>query len=283
MSFINFLRRLLKKYFPYIYNNSSGLRNFIYKTFFTSKIKINILNTFEEFSPNVSGEKSLKVENTIYNIKNFSKSILRVQPIKFPIKNIFEEFDNNKRILGNLFDSYGSDKKTHGYDLIYNFIIEELEEIDTLIEIGIGSNNEDVLSNMSRKGKPGSSLRSFRDYLPDSQIVGLEFDKNVLFEEERIKTFYFDQNHIDSLDTLPKKLLGNVDILIDDGLHSVVANINSLYFAEKLLKKGGFLIIEDISKLAEDLYQVMLFVVNDKFSINIYTNNSCLVAVLKKN
>ena len=283
MSFINFLRRLLKKYFPYIYNNSSGLRNFIYKTFFTSKIKINILNTFEEFSPNVSGEKSLKVENTIYNIKNFSKSILRVQPIKFPVKNIFEEFENNKRILGNLFDSYGSDKKTHGYDLIYNFIIEELEEIDTLIEIGIGSNNEDVLSNMSRKGKPGSSLRSFRDYLPDSQIVGLEFDKNVLFEEERIKTFYFDQNHIDSLDTLPKKLLGNVDILIDDGLHSVVANINSLYFAEKLLKKGGFLIIEDISKLAEDLYQVMLFVVNDKFSINIYTNNSCLVAVLKKN
>jgi len=283
MSFINFLRRLLKKYFPYIYNNSSGLRNFIYKTFFTSKIKINILNTFEEFSPNVSGEKSLKVENTIYNIKNFSKSILRVQPIKFPIKNIFEEFDNNKRILGSLFDSYGSDKKTHGYDLIYNFIIEELEEIDLVIEIGIGSNNEDVLSNMSRKGKPGSSLRSFRDYLPNSQIVGLEFDKNVLFEEERIKTFYFDQNHIDSLDTLPKKLLGNVDILIDDGLHSVVANINSLYFAEKLLKKGGFLIIEDISKLAEDLYQVILFIVNNKFSINIYTNNSCLVAVLKKN
>lgn len=283
MSFINFLRRLLKKYFPYIYNNSSGLRNYIYKTFFTSKIKINILNTFEEFSPNVSGEESLKVENTIYNIKNFSKSILRVQPIKFPIKNIFEEFDNNKRILGNLFDSYGSDKKTHGYDLIYNFIIEELEEIDTLIEIGIGSNNEDVLSNMSRKGKPGSSLRSFRDYLPNSQIFGLEFDKNVLFEEERIKTFYFDQNHIDSLDTLPKTLLGNVDILIDDGLHSVVANINSLYFAEKLLKKGGFLIIEDISKLAEDLYQVILFTVNDKFSINIYTNNSCLVAVLKKN
>lgn len=283
MSFINFLRRLLKKYFPYIYNNSSGLRNFIYKTFFTSKIKINILNTFEEFSPNVSGEKSLKVENTIYNIKNFSKSILRVQPIKFPIKNIFEEFENNKRILGNLFDSYGSDKKTHGYDLIYSSIIEELEEIDLVIEIGIGSNNEDILSNMSSKGKPGSSLRSFRDFLPNSQIVGLEFDKNVLFEEERIKTFYFDQNHVDSLDTLPKNLLGNVDILIDDGLHSVVANINSLFFAEKLLKKGGYLIIEDISKLAEDLYQVILFIVNDKFSINIYTNNSCLVAVLKKN
>ena len=254
MSFINFLRRLLKKYFPYIYNNSSGLRNFIYKTFFTSKTKINILNTFEEFSPNVSGEKSLKVENTIYNIKNFSKSILRVQPIEFPVKNIFEEFDNNKRILGNLFDSYGSDKKTHGYDLIYSSIIEELEEIDLVIEIGIGSNNEDILSNMSSKGKPGSSLRSFRDFLPNSQIVGLEFDKNVLFEEERIKTFYFDQNHVDSLDTLPKNLLGNVDILIDDGLHSVVANINSLFFAEKLLKKGGYLIIEDISKLAEDLY-----------------------------
>ena len=47
-------------------------------------------------------------------------------------------------------------------------------------------------------------------------------------------------------------------------------------------RKEGYLIIEDISKLAEDLYQVILFIVNNKFSINIYTNNSCLVAVLKK-
>ena len=67
--------------------------------------------------------------------------------------------------LGNLFDSYGSDKKTRiRFNLQFNYW--GLEEIDLVIEIGIGSNNEDILSNMSSKGKPGSSLRSFRDFYP---------------------------------------------------------------------------------------------------------------------
>ena len=54
--FYKLSKETVEKIFPYIYNNSSGLRNFIYKTFLPQK-KINILNTFEEFSPNVSGEK----------------------------------------------------------------------------------------------------------------------------------------------------------------------------------------------------------------------------------
>ena len=65
-----------------------------------------------------------------------------------------------KENLERFFDKYGSDKKTHGYDLIYEQIFEELKEVNLLVEIGIGSNNEQVLSNMSKYGKPGSSLRA---------------------------------------------------------------------------------------------------------------------------
>ena len=32
---------------------------------------------------------------------------------------------------------------------------------------------------MSKYGKPGSSLRAFRDYLEETKIIGLEFDSNV--------------------------------------------------------------------------------------------------------
>ena len=95
--------------------------------------------------------------------------------------------------------------------------------------------------------------------------------------------YYFDQNEISSLDNFPNEYLGNVDVLIDDGLHSIVANINSIYFAEKMLKKGGYLVIEDINKYAEELYQLTLFVASKTFEVNLYTNNSCFVAVLKKN
>lgn len=282
MNFVSNIRIFLKKYFPFIYNNTSSLRRVIYLTFFTKKKAINILSTFEEFAPNVSGDEDLKTQNTILNIQNFSKSIRQIQSSEYPLKNIYDEFGSSDRTLGQIFENYGSDKKTHGYDLIYESIFKELKNIDLLIEIGIGSNNEKILSNMSRKGKPGSSLRSFRDYLINSQIIGLEFDSDVLFDEERINTFYFDQNHIESLNLLPNDYLNSVDVLIDDGLHSIIANINSLYFAEKLLKKGGYLIIEDISKYAENIYNVIFHSVKEKFLIDFYTNNSCLVAVLKK-
>ncbi len=282
MNFVSFLRRFLKKYFPWLYNNSSFLRNFIYKSLFTKTISINVINEFQEFAPNVSGEEQMKTENTIYNIQNFSKSMSRIQNVNFTPKNIYDAFPNTQRKLGKIFDKYGSDKKTHGYDLIYEKIFEELKEVNLLVEIGIGSNNEQVLSNMSKYGKPGSSLRAFRDYLQETNIVGLEFDSNVLFEENKIKTHYFDQNEISSLDNLPKDYFDNVDVLIDDGLHSIVANINSIYFAKKMLKKGGYLVIEDINKYAENLYQLILFVASKTFEIDLYTNNSCFVAVLKK-
>ena len=50
-----------------------------------------------------------------------------------------------------------------------------------------------------------------------------------------------------------------------------------------MLNKGGYLVIEDINKYAEELYQLTLFVASKTFEVNLYTNNSCFVAVLKKN
>ena len=87
---------------------------------------------------------------------------------------------------------------------------------------------------------------------------------------------------ISSLNNLPNEYLEKVDVLIDDGLHSVVANIISIFFAQKLLKSGGYLVIEDISKYSEKLYQLILFIAKENFYIDLYTNNSCFVALLKK-
>jgi hypothetical protein len=279
---IKISRRTLKKYFPKIYNSSSKIRNFIYLNFFTLRTKINVIKSFEEFAPNVTGDSDMKIANTIFNIQNFSKAMARIQNEPIQVEDINEAYQITNKELGNLFQKYGSDKKTHNYHIIYENIIKEVGEVSLLIEIGLGTNNEDVLSNMSSKGRPGSSLRAFRDYLDNTQIVGLDIDSRILFEENRIKTFEFDQNVIESLEILPKTFLNGVDILIDDGLHSPIANINTIYFANQLLKKNGFLIIEDINKHAIDLYRVILQAAQKDFSVRLFTNRSCLVAVLRK-
>ena len=54
-----------------------------------------------------------------------------------------------------------------------------------IFEVGLGTNNVDVPSNMGKDGKPGASLRAWRDYFPNADI-----DTRILFKEDKIQTFY---------------------------------------------------------------------------------------------
>ena len=281
-SLISKLRIFLKRYMPKVYNSTLPLRNFLYKNIYLKKSDINIIETFEEFAPNVSGDVDLKIENTIYNIKNFTSSLdslINLQEEIIQLNNLAENSDTE---LSTLLQEYGSDKKALQYDLIYSKIFNEIKDFTLLIEIGIGTNNEDILSNMSKFGKPGASLRAFRDYLQTVEIVGLEYDKTVLFEEAGIKTFYYDQNDNECVESFSNKYFELADILIDDGLHSLVANINSINLASKILKPEGYLIIEDISLKSVQIYITVFKLVENLFTFNLYTNNSSVIAVLKK-
>jgi hypothetical protein len=58
--------------------------------------------------------------------------------------------------LAALFERYGSDKSgTHDYYHLYGAILSRAH-IGSLLEIGLGTNNEDVLSNMGAQGRPGA-------------------------------------------------------------------------------------------------------------------------------
>ena len=89
---IKLLRRILKKYFPTIYNSSSKIRNFIYLNFFTLRTKINVIKSFEEFSPNVSGDSDMKIANTIFNIQNFSNAMTRIQNKPLRVEDINQAY-----------------------------------------------------------------------------------------------------------------------------------------------------------------------------------------------
>ena len=45
------------------------------------------------------------------------------------------------------------------------------------------------------------------------------------------------------------------DLVIDDGLHSPDANINTFAMATKLVRKGGWIVIEDIAEEAIPIWQ----------------------------
>jgi len=183
-----------------------------------------------------------------------------------------------------LFNRYGSDKSTsHNYHHLYGLILSNPKSIGSLLEIGLGTNNVDVASNMGIGGKPGASLRAFRDFLPGVKIFGADVDRRILFEEQNIKTFFVDQTKPESFDALARAIDCKLDVIIDDGLHSPNANIASLAFACKNLSKGGWFVVEDISVNALPVWQVVSRLLPSNYLSWIIAAKEGILFVLRRN
>ena len=61
---------------------------------------------------------------------------------------------------------------------------------------------------MTSDGKPGASLRVWKDYFINSRVYGADIDKSILFEEDRIKKFYVNQLDSSSI----KEMWSNIKI-----------------------------------------------------------------------
>lgn len=151
----------------------------------------------------------------------------------------------NHLSLKNLFDASGSDKSlgARDYSVIYAHIIDELGGRSSALrtcEIGLGTNNTKVLSTtMGAKHTPGASQRALRNYLPNGRIHAADIDPSILFREERIETTLADQLSLQSLDALHTRWGPQpFDLVVDDGLHNVGANINTLLFGLRHVRRG---------------------------------------------
>jgi hypothetical protein len=98
--------------------------------------------------------------------------------------------DRNETPLCELFLKYGSDKSTwHNYSQMYGFLFKDMKDsASDVFEVGLGTHNTDVPSNMGKNGKPGASLYGWRDFFSKANIYGADVDKRVLFSADRIKT-----------------------------------------------------------------------------------------------
>jgi hypothetical protein len=192
-----------------------------------------------------------------------------------------EEFSSGDRNEGlpdrlkELFDKYGSDKATvHNYHLIYATILRRPKEIRAVLEIGLGTNDVTVTSHMGEQGKPGASIRAFRDFLPNAQIYGADIDRKILFEDERIKTYFVDQTELSSFDALASAIPGELDLMIDDGLHAPNANIAALAFGLTRIKVGGWVVIEDIRTEARPVWQAVGTLLPERFESYLFATKA---------
>jgi hypothetical protein len=184
--------------------------------------------------------------------------------------------------LKDLFDHYGSDKASfHDYHLLYGAVLAS-RDAAIVLEIGLGTNNKSVVSNMGTAGKPGASLRAFRDFLHGAQIYGADIDRAVLFKEDRIATFFVDQTDLSSFKALGDSVSREFDLIIDDGLHSPNANLATLVFGLGRLKVGGFLVVEDIRPDALAVWQVVATLLPDKYDSWIVAAKGALLFLVQR-
>jgi hypothetical protein len=158
---------------------------------------------------------------------------------------------------------HGSDKGQgwHNYTTVYSALFGKLRSRALRIfELGLGTNNPTLTSTMGVNGRPGASLRGWRELFPNALIYGADIDRDILFEEGRIKTFYCDQLDSAAIRDLWSQpdLQDGMDIIIEDGLHTFEGNVSFLDGSLDRLRPGGVYVVEDISHEVIEMWRSRL-------------------------
>lgn len=137
------------------------------------------------------------------------------------------------RTLDEIALSYNTDKSSmyHNYTKLYDLYFKQIQnEKLCILEIGIDK---------------GYSLKTWKEYFPNSEIVGIDIINLKNLEEERIHIFQGDQGDDKFLKEV-NDTYGPFDIIIDDGSHHNDDMKGSFEFLFPLLKAGGLYVVEDL-------------------------------------
>jgi hypothetical protein len=186
--------------------------------------------------------------------------------------------------LGELFSKFGSDKQGNGYDHLYAEILNGRENDElVIVEIGIGSNNVLIEGNMGAGATFGAALFALEEYLPNSNIVGADIDpKCTMIKTKRISCFFVDQTKKESFVDLKVHLGGRADLIIVDGLHSLLAELNTIDELLSEIREGGSMIIEDIGPNSIPAYEYLQKRLSQEFNLKIHLFKHAYVIQIRR-
>lgn len=139
-------------------------------------------------------------------------------------------------MLANAFDRACSDKCSHhSYHEVYSHLLAE-RNITSFLEVGL----------FLHEDAPTTDLHSWAEVLPSAKIYGADRKSHLLFSNDRISTFYVDQDVKESLEALKTSIGHKVDFILDDASHIFEKSINTFENLFDLVSDGGLYVIEDI-------------------------------------
>lgn len=130
-------------------------------------------------------------------------------------------------------DKWGSHRYTPHYQ---THLGRWRNERFTLLEIGIGG--------YAREGAGGASLRMWKQFFPNAQIVGLDIEDKSFVDEDRIRSYRGSQTD----EALLRRIVedhGSIRVVIDDGSHRPAHIRETFRILFPLIEPEGIYVIED--------------------------------------
>jgi hypothetical protein len=114
--------------------------------------------------------------------------------------------------------------------------------------------------------KNGVSIPAWREYFANAEIYGADRQVNASIDN----IHYLNQTSPDDIHRL-MKVIGNMDIILDDGIHTFTENFNLFSTMFEYLNDGGIYIIEDLKGETRDEFQKRKHEICSKFqNIDLY-------------
>ena len=250
---------ILPKYIGNINNIYKFINFMINDIDLDNNVKINLLNKLIKIKNNTNKQhvRNKDFTDPYYYLQYYNKityeNVSKYLNTDIKLFNFYNEFD--KSSLDNLSIYYGLDKNikvSHNYIPCYEKLFKDLKyKTKNLLEIGIGGmyNLPKTLTqgdNTRNYYRSGNSLRMWRDYFTEASVYGIDINKNLMFTENRIKTFVANQNSEQDLQLVMDKIDTKLDIIIDDGSHMGEHQVFSFIHLNKHLSDNGIYVIEDV-------------------------------------
>ena len=151
---------------------------------------------------------------------------------------------------------YGTDKCPqigHTYTpFYYEFFKGRKDTVKKVLELGIGHYRgiqkikKMYDHGLNRQYHRGASLYMWRDFFPNAQIYGADYQADSLFRDDRIETFFCDERKKQDLVKLIENTGSDIDIFIDDASHHWGEQLFTCQTLMPLLSKDVVYIIEDV-------------------------------------